>query len=250
MTLRFSLRCALALALALVLVFAVATARAQSPQPPQASPPLDSIDQRAQVCTPCHGKEGRATNDGYYPRIAGKPAGYLYNQLINFRDGRRHFPMMAYLTARQRDDYLRELAAYFASQHPPYPPPKRESGDNASFERGRVLASDGDAQHDIPACSSCHGRRLLGVAPAVPGLLGLSRDYLIGQLGSWRNGTRRALAPDCMSQIVQRLSQADLVAVTTWLASQAVPVDSAPEQAFERQPALMCGSIERTGTAP
>jgi hypothetical protein len=26
--------------------------------------------------------------DGYYPRIAGKPAGYLYNQLLNFRDGR------------------------------------------------------------------------------------------------------------------------------------------------------------------
>jgi cytochrome c553 len=37
------------------------------------------------ACTLCHGKEGVAGTDGYYPRIAGKPAGYLYQQLLNFR---------------------------------------------------------------------------------------------------------------------------------------------------------------------
>ena len=46
----------------------------------------DSMAQRTLACTACHGKEGRAGPDGYYPRIAGKPAGYLYNQLLNFRD--------------------------------------------------------------------------------------------------------------------------------------------------------------------
>jgi cytochrome c553 len=30
-------------------------------------------------------------------RIAGKPAGYLYNQLLNFRDGRRNYPLMTYI---------------------------------------------------------------------------------------------------------------------------------------------------------
>ena len=39
--------------------------------------PLDSIARRAAACTGCHGKEGRAAADGFYPRIAGKPAGYL-----------------------------------------------------------------------------------------------------------------------------------------------------------------------------
>ena len=81
------------------------------------APDLDTIAQRAQACTPCHGKEGRVGPDGYYPRIAGKPAGYLFNQLVNFRDGRRYFPMMNYLTGRQRDDYLKELAEYFARTH-------------------------------------------------------------------------------------------------------------------------------------
>ena len=45
----------------------------------------DSIAQRVLACTGCHGAQGRAGPDGFYPRIAGKPAGYLYNQLLNFR---------------------------------------------------------------------------------------------------------------------------------------------------------------------
>src|SRR5215469_12677291 len=57
----------------------------------------DVMARRVQPCTACHGEVGRATPDGYYPRIAGKPAGYLLNQMRNFRDGRRTFPQMVYL---------------------------------------------------------------------------------------------------------------------------------------------------------
>jgi cytochrome c553 len=37
----------------------------------------DSMTQRTLACTACHGEQGRAGPDGYYPRLAGKPAGYL-----------------------------------------------------------------------------------------------------------------------------------------------------------------------------
>ncbi|MEZ5706908.1 MAG: hypothetical protein R3E56_17615 [Burkholderiaceae bacterium] len=40
--------------------------------------------------------------------------------------------------------------------------------------------------------------QLTGVAPNVPGLLGLPRDYLIGHWG-WQTGLRRAFEPDCMA---------------------------------------------------
>ena len=44
-------------------------------------------------------------------------------------------------------------------------------------------------------------RSLTGAATGyVPGLLGLPRDYLNGQLGAWRSGQRRAVEPDCMAQ--------------------------------------------------
>ena len=32
-------------------------------------------------------------------------------------------------------------------------------------------------------CASCHGAAMTGVAPAVPGLLGLPRDYVLAQFG-------------------------------------------------------------------
>ena len=73
-------------------------ASAQSPTKMPAPVPVpDTIEQRVAACTTCHGRQGRAARDGYYPRIAGKPAGYLYNQLINFREGRRHYAPMTYL---------------------------------------------------------------------------------------------------------------------------------------------------------
>ena len=42
-----------------------------------AAPFEDSIAQRTMACTACHGPQGRAAPDGYYPRLAGKPVGYL-----------------------------------------------------------------------------------------------------------------------------------------------------------------------------
>src|SRR5690606_13790757 len=49
---------------------------------------------RAAACTQCHGADGQAGPDGFYPRIAGKPAGYLYAQLLSFRDGGRSYEPM------------------------------------------------------------------------------------------------------------------------------------------------------------
>ncbi len=64
---------------------------------PAAQPPTvpAGMASRVLACTTCHGKEGRATAEGF-PRIAGKPAGYLRDQLLNFRDGRRGYPQMGY----------------------------------------------------------------------------------------------------------------------------------------------------------
>src|SRR6266496_3825766 len=95
----------------------------------------DTMAQRTLACTPCHGKEGRAGPDGYYPRIAGKPAGYLYNQLLNFRDGRRHYGLMARLLDPLTDTYLLEIAQHFASLELPYAAPRSPSVPDAVLQR-------------------------------------------------------------------------------------------------------------------
>src|SRR3954451_24729744 len=95
---------------------------------PAAAPVFeDTLAQRTLACDACHGKEGRAGPDGYYPRIAGKPAGYLYNQLLNFREGRRHYGLMQGLLDTLSDPYLFEIAQHFAALEVPYPPPQPAS---------------------------------------------------------------------------------------------------------------------------
>lgn len=217
-------------------------AAAQAPAPHA----LDSIEQRVLPCSACHGAEGRATRDGYYPRIAGKPAGYLYNQLQNFRDNRRANAQMTYLVQRQSDAYLMEIAQHFSQLDLPYPPPEPPRAAPPVLARGMQLARSGDAAHGLPACQSCHGERLTGVAPAVPGLLGLPYDYIAAQLGSWREHIRRAHAPDCMAQIAERLSPDDVAAVAAWLAAQPMPADAHPASAFSAPPPLECGGLMPT----
>ncbi|MET4575703.1 c-type cytochrome [Ottowia thiooxydans] len=213
----------------------------------------DSIAQRTLACVACHGEQGRAGPDGYYPRLAGKPAGYLYNQLLNFRDGRRHYGLMTRMVDLLDDAYLMEIAEHFASMKAPYPPPSASSTPPATavMERGQTLVLHGDSMLRIPACVQCHGQALTGAQPNVPGLLGLPVDYLMAQLGGWRTGQRRAHAPDCMATIVQRLSDRDAYAAITWLANQPVPAKAGDASSLplrvEGPNDLKCGSAAAPG---
>ena len=206
----------------------------------------DTIAQRTLACTACHGPQGRAAPDGYYPRLAGKPAGYLYNQLVNFRDGRRHYALMTQLIDPLSDAYLLEIARYFSALEVAYPAPLPASSPAEVLRRGQRLAMQGDATRKLPACAQCHGQAMTGVAPAIPGLLGLPRDYLNAQLGAWKTGQRRAHAPDCMKDVVSRLSLEDINAVASWVAAQPLPADTHPATALpalaQGAAAISCGS--------
>lgn len=232
-----------------VLMGAPPTARAQAaPTPASTAAPAfeDTMAQRMLACTGCHGAQGRAAPDGYYPRIAGKPAGYLYNQLLNFRDGRRAYAPMTHLLLPLRDAYLREIAEHFASLDLPYPPPAAASTlalTPALAARAEQLVKEGDRALAVPACTACHDRGMTGVAPWVPGLLGLPRDYLNAQLGAWRAGKRVAQPPDCMGRIARALAPGDIEAVATWLAAQPVPPGARPATAFETAPPTACGGV-------
>ncbi|ARU05010.1 cytochrome C [Comamonas serinivorans] len=216
-------------------------------QTPSASPTFeDSMAQRMQACTACHGLQGRAGPDGYYPRLAGKPAGYLYHQLKNFQDGRRHYGLMADLVEPLSDAYLLEIARYFAQLDVVYPPPAERASqvDAQLLARGEQLVRQGKPGAGVPACMQCHGEQLMGIAPNTPALLGLPKAYLVGQLGAWRTGQRRALAPDCMARVVHELTDEDLHAAASWLAVQAVPAGAKPAAAVRGPlvPAYRCGA--------
>ena len=211
-----------------------------------AAPFEDSMAQRVLACTGCHGAQGRSAPDGYYPRIAGKPAGYLHHQLQNFRDGRRLYGPMARLIEPLDDRYLRDISEHFESLDLPYAAPPASDAPGVLLAQGRSLALHGDAARQLPACTACHGPALTGVAPSIPGLLGLPRDYLLAQIGAWRTGSRHAHAPDCMARVARRLAPDDVTAISHWLASQPVPVGARPLPSVSALPApipLECGGV-------
>jgi cytochrome c553 len=224
-------------AMAALLVSALVPARAQSPEAPP-----DTMAERVRACAPCHGAQGEGTQDPYFPRLAGKPAGYLFNQLVAFRNGRRHYPPMNYLLEFLPEAYLREMAGYMASLNPPLPEPAIPSVGPDVLTLGRALVTQGDPARNIPACVSCHGPNLTGTEPGIPGLLGLRPNYISAQLGAWRYGTRTALAPDCMQIVAGHLTEADVAAITAWLSSRPAPADRRPVPQGTYALPFACGS--------
>src|SRR3954463_14907080 len=213
----------------------------------------DTMEERVVACVQCHSSATEATKDGFSPRIAGKPAGYLFNQLVSFRDGRRRYQPMVYLLQNLSDDYLREMASYFSQLNLPYPPPESVAVSPAQAERARQLVEHGDPTRDVPACVACHGPALTGLAPNIPGLLGLPRQYMNSQFGSWRNGTLRSIEPDCMGEVARRLAPEDAAVLASWLAAQPVAQGTKPRAGPAKLP-LECGIAQaapaRSAVAP
>ena len=203
---------------------------------------LESMEARVQGCTTCHGQSGQGTNNDYFPRIAGKPALYLYNQLVAFRDGRRRYAPMNYLVAYLPDTYLREIADKCSRQNPPFGVYETTPADPKTLARGEVIVQTGDARQGIPACVTCHGAGLTGMQPGIPGLVGLRPTYVVAQLTRWRVGERVAAEPDCMKRIATRLTESDIAAIGAWLARQNPPKDPSPESANLVRMPLACGS--------
>lgn len=230
--------------------FAVAQAAgAQTGAAPPTEKVPDTMEARVMACTGCHGEQGRGVQNVYFPRLAGKPAGYLYNQLVAFRDGRRKYAPMNYLLAYLSDPYLWKMAEYFAAQNLQPPPPVRPIVSETVLRRGQEIVTHGIPAKEVPACIACHGPELSGREPGIPGLLGLRADYISAQLGAWRYGTRTALAPDCMQLVAAHLTEEDVAAVSAWLAAQPVPHNLRPLKQEPVRLPLACGSQKQPGEA-
>lgn len=189
----------------------------------------DTMEQRLAACTSCHGAYGAGSpDDTRIPRLAGKPAGYLLQQLRHFRSGQRRHAPMEYVVRQLSPEYLRRIAAYYARQEVPiheHPVPQ-VSAD--VLRRGKQLVFHGDPDRGVPSCMSCHGDRLTGVQPMMPGLVGLTYDYIGTQLELWRSHGRADEGMFCMGVVANRMRKSDITAVSAWLASQTPPDDMRP----------------------
>ena len=153
--------------------------------------PPDTMEARLLACAACHGRQGEGTDNDYFPRLAGKPAGYLMNQLVAFRDGRRRYPPMNYLLEYHSGPVSAEDGGVFRRLAP-----AAGAASGCRCQRGaagaRALAGDAKAIRPMafrPA-PVVTAPTLTGMEPAIPGLVGLHASYISAQLGALRYGTR------------------------------------------------------------
>lgn len=208
---------------------------------------------RLAACASCHGERGEGVRGAeYQPHLAGKPAGYLFEQLRGFRDGRRSNAQMTWLVRFLDDTYLREIADFYAAQ-----PPRTRAADTSTSplpdrarRRAESLVTEGDSARDVPACAACHGTDLTGLEPGIPALVGLPAEYVVAQFGNWRNGVRRATAPDCMAAVANALAPEDIRIVAEWLARQSHADGRRPAPAGSFVPPRACGSLPSAEPSP
>lgn len=179
------------------------------------------------ACASCHGPRGEGQAAGGFPRIAGQSAAYLQRQLQAYAQGSRPHPVMTPMAQALSAAQVAAVSAHYARQGFPGAPPApgagaarpAEAAGAADLARGRMLATRGDEALQLQACANCHGPAGAGQPPDSPFLAAQHASYLQATLSAWRSGERRTDPSGQMPAIAQRLSQADVAAVSAYYAS-------------------------------
>lgn len=164
------------------------------------------------VCAGCHNADGNSvapTN----PKLAGLNAEYIAKQLHDFKSGDRKNAIMNGMAAPLSDSDILNLAAYFSAN-------ERKPGTAKDKElalAGEKIFRGGVMGAGVPACASCHGAHGQGIPVQFPRLQGQHGDYIYAQLNSFRLGERSNDAAKMMRTIAQRMTDADMKAVSAYI---------------------------------
>ena len=138
-----------------------------------------TIEEKAQVCTACHGEAG-VPIDKVTPIIWGQNEGYLYLQLRDFKSGSRKNEIMSPMAASLEKDDMKALAAYFTKLK--WPDLQQPSAPNDVAGKAQsAIASIG--------CTGCHLDQFQGDGTTAR-LAGQQREYLEKTMREFRDGTR------------------------------------------------------------
>jgi cytochrome c553 len=86
-----------------------------------------------------------------------------------------------------------------------------------SIAKGKELAITGNGGKTI-ACGICHGRTLQGLGE-LPAIAGRHPNYIVRQLWNMQNGERVGTSAALMQQVVEKLTNDDMLAIAAYVAS-------------------------------
>ena len=164
-----------------------------------------SIEQKAQICSSCHGENG-VPQQKDHPVIWGQQQGYLFIELRDFKTGARKNDLMSPVAQSLDFSDLMPLAQYFAQK--PWPNLVQ------SLATGDVL-TQAQRINTAVVCTSCHQQGFKGDS-VQPRLAGQNHDYLAKTMTDFRTGAR-ANNPG-MTDLMKAISESDIAALATYTA--------------------------------
>lgn len=153
------------------------------------------------TCAACHGEFGQGGKKGEYPRLAGQRAGYLADQLRNFRARTRvNIPMFPYTQERElSNDDIRDISEYLAGIELPTRMPSFAGHEDALTRLQMadkvmiVPRVEGDVDNGRAVfqknCVTCHAKTGMGRGK-FPMLVGQYSNYLKRQMNAYVQGER------------------------------------------------------------
>lgn len=150
----------------------------------------------AAVCAGCHATPIAPALDGQRPA-------YVAAAVHAYKSGERDNKMMQGIVAAMGDSDVQNVAAYYGSLNCKGAP----APDQAEAAAGQALAAN---------CVMCHGAGGVSRQPLWPQLAGLSKDYTLAALKSYRDGTRKS---PLMSTMAKGLNDADMTKLAAYFAS-------------------------------
>ena len=167
---------------------------------------------KSALCATCHGADGNSAL-AVNPKLAGQNASYLMKQLMDYKSGARVNPTMSAMVASLTDQDIADIAAWYSSQEPTL-----QGADPALLELGESIYRGGNRELSVAACSACHSPTGKGNAPAgFPSLSGQHPEYTLLQLKAFRSGERANDESAMMRSIVERLTDAELEALASYV---------------------------------
>jgi len=187
-----------------VLVAAAVAWPAAAQQPAAA---LDPDTQKlVQTCGACHGADGNSTQPAY-PVLAGQSWRYIFNELRDYKEGRRSNPVMSPMAANLTRDQMVALGNYFAAQKP----------KAIAFEADAKRVEAGRKISDAALCPMCHLGGFVG-QNEIPRVAGQWPQYVKQQLEDFR-AKRRTNDAGNMTSVTRNLSDEDIENLAQYIAN-------------------------------
>lgn len=159
-------------------------------------------------CFICHGADGESSSP-VFPRLAGQHAGYIAQQLANYKSGKRKSTAMQPMVEDLNEADFKALGAWFESR----PTRIHKVDDPELAQMGRLVFTRGNPHSGVAACASCHGPQGHGTE-VLPRLAGQHAQYTENQLKAFVSRQRDNAI---MHTIASRLTELEAKAVASYI---------------------------------